>query len=211
MTRHILPALPYATDALEPYIDAETMEIHHDKHHAAYVDKLNAALDRFPNLFGAPIEELMLNISSVPEEIHADVHNHGGGHANHTFFWPLMGKDKGGRPVGHLAEAIDQSFGSFENFKNQLTKVSTFHFGSGWAWLSLGRFKNLLVHCSPNQHNPMVSGLLPVVALDLWEHAYYLKYQNRRVDYIDAFWNVVDWERAEQNYRDALGLIIANE
>ncbi len=204
MTRHILPDLPYPSDALEPYIDAETMEIHHGKHHAAYVDKLNAALDKYPELFEPSIEELMLNLPSIPEAIQTDVLNHGGGHANHSFFWPLLGKNKGGAPVGELKKAIDKSFGSFENFKAQFHAVSLKHFGSGWAWLSAGRFGNLLVHCSPNQRNPLMHGLIPVVGLDVWEHAYYLKYRNRRADYVDAFWNVLDWERAESNYRDAL-------
>ena len=144
MSRYVLPALPYPVDALEPYIDAETMEIHHGKHHAAYVDKLNGALDQYPALLGAPIEELLLNLPSIPEEIRTTVHNHGGGHANHSFFWPLLGKDKGGAPVGELAKAINRSFGSFENFKEQFAKIGLSHFGSGWAWLSLGRFKNLL-------------------------------------------------------------------
>ena len=203
MSKHYLPDLPYSSDALEPYIDAETMEIHYGKHHRAYVDKLNAALDKYPELFEPSIEDLVLNLASIPEEIRADVHNHGGGHANHSFFWPLLGKNKGGRPVGELKKAVDKSFGSFENFKEQFHATSLKQFGSGWAWLSVGRFGNLLVHSSPNQDNPRMLGLIPVVGLDVWEHAYYLKYRNRRADYVSAFWEVLDWERAESNYRNA--------
>ncbi len=204
MTKHVLPDLPYSSDALEPYIDAETMKIHHGKHHATYVDKLNAALDKYPELSTLSIDELMQNLSSVPDEIQTDIQNHGGGHANHSFFWPLLGKSKEDRPLGELKEAIDKSFSSFEKFKDEFQSVSIKHFGSGWSWLSMDRFGNLLVHCSPNQHNPMMIGLMPVIGLDVWEHAYYLKYRNRRADYVNAFWNIVNWEQAENNYRKAI-------
>ena len=205
MTRHKLPELPFAYDALEPYFDAQTMEIHHQKHHAAYVNNLNAALEEFPELQDVPVEDLLRSVGSVPVEIHDAVHNHGGGHANHTFFWNLLKKNNGGRPVGKLAQAIENQFTSFEVFQKRFNQAASSRFGSGWAWLSVGRFENLLIHSSPNQHSPLINGLDPVIGLDVWEHAYYLKYQNRRPEYIEAFWNLVDWERAEESFRQAIG------
>jgi len=204
MKKHELPDLPYALDALEPYIDAKTMEIHHGKHHAGYVSKLNTALESFPELQAVPLESLLRNMNSVPEEIRTAVHNNGGGHANHSLFWKIMKPGGGGEPVGELGIAITAAFGGFASFKEHFSSVAANHFGSGWAWLSVGRFGNLLLSCSPNQHNPLMTGLTPVIGLDLWEHAYYLKYQNRRPEYIEAFWNVVDWEQAAKNYADAL-------
>jgi len=211
MSKHQLPELPYAFDSLEPFIDAQTMEIHHDKHHAAYVNKLNAALDKYPKLLDVSIEELLVNLNSVPEEVRNAVHNHGGGHANHSLFWPLLGKDKGGAPKGDLAGAIDQAVGSFDGFKDAFGQVAATHFGSGWAWLSVGRFGNLMIHSTPNRHSPLMQGLVPVIGLDLWEHAYYLKYQNRRPEYIEAFWSVIDWDQAEANFQAALVKIRAEE
>ena len=198
--KHELPVLPYAYDALEPFIDARTMEIHHTRHHNAYVTNLNAALDKEPALFDVRLEDLLINLSSVPENIRGAVRNHGGGHASHSLFWSLMGEDKGGEPVGKLASAIDSSFGSFQQFKNLFNQAAGTRFGSGWAWLSRNRFNKLIVHSTPNQDSPLSQGITPILGLDVWEHAYYLKYQNRRPDYVSAWWNVVDWERANELY-----------
>ena len=200
-----VPSLPYAYDALEPHIDARTMEIHHTKHHAGYVAKLNAALEQAPALAGVPLEELLANLASVPESIRTAVRNNGGGHANHSLFWPLMSPSGGGSPVGELAEAIRGTFGSFESFQQTFAAAAATRFGSGWAWLSLTRFGELVVHSTANQDNPVMEGLTPIVGLDVWEHAYYLNYQNRRPDYIGAWWNVVNWEQAEANFRAARG------
>ena len=198
-----VPSLPYAHDALEPHIDARTMEIHHTKHHAGYVAKLNAALEQAPALANVPLEELLANLASVPESIRTAVRNNGGGHANHSLFWPLMSPSGGGEPVGELATAIRGAFGSFESFREKFSAAAPTRFGSGWAWLSLTRFGELVVHSTANQDNPVMEGLTPIVGLDVWEHAYYLKYQNRRPDYIGAWWNVVNWEQAEANFRAA--------
>ncbi len=198
-----VPSLPYAHDALEPHIDARTMEIHHTKHHAGYVAKLNAALEQAPALANVPLEELLANLASVPESIRTAVRNNGGGHANHSLFWPLMSPSGGGEPVGELATAIRGAFGSFESFREKFSAAAATRFGSGWAWLSLTRFGELVVHSTANQDNPVMEGLTPIVGLDVWEHAYYLKYQNRRPDYIGAWWNVVNWEQAEANFRAA--------
>jgi superoxide dismutase, Fe-Mn family len=200
MSKHSLPELPYGFDALEPFIDSETMKIHHGKHHAAYVSNLNAALEKHPELFEHPIEELLRRLPSVPEDIRAAVRNHGGGHANHAFFWPLLGKGKGGAPKGELAGAIDAAFGSFEKLKEAFASAAAGRFGSGWAWLSVDGFGRLVVHSTANQDSPLSDGLAPVLGLDVWEHAYYLRYQNRRPDYVAAFWNLVDWDRAERNF-----------
>jgi Fe-Mn family superoxide dismutase len=205
MSKHVLPDLPYAFDALEPYIDARTMEIHHDKHHAAYVANLNAALDKHPNLFEVSIEDLLSDLSAIPEEIRTAVRNNGGGHANHSFFWPLMSGSGGGDPVGELASAMHTTFGSFDAFKEEFGTAAKTRFGSGWAWLSLTQGGGLKVTSTPNQDTPISEGLKPILGLDVWEHAYYLKYQNRRPDYVGAFWNVVNWEQAEANFQAARG------
>ncbi len=204
MTVHKLPELTFAYDALEPHIDAQTMEIHHQKHHAAYIGNLNAALEKHPELFDSSVEDLMRHVHSVPEDIHQAVHNHGGGHANHKFFWSILTPTPKKAPVGRLAQAIDSTFGSFDAFKDRFAEAAMSRFGSGWAWLSVGKFANLLIHSSPNQHSPLINSLEPVLGLDVWEHAYYLKYQNRRADYIGAFWQVLDWEKAEENYLQAI-------
>jgi len=198
--KHELPKLPYAFDALEPYVDAQTMEIHHDRHHNAYVTNLNAALDKVPALYDFKLNDLITNLASVPEEIRTAVRNNGGGHVNHSLFWSLMGKDKGGEPVGELKDAIVKELGSFDSFKEAFGKAAMTRFGSGWAWLSRNRFGRLVVHSTANQDSPLMDGYTPVLGLDVWEHAYYLKYQNKRPDYVEAWWNVVDWERANELY-----------
>ncbi|MGH7163766.1 MAG: superoxide dismutase [Planctomycetota bacterium] len=193
-TGYSLPALPYAFDALEPHIDARTMEIHHDKHHAAYVANLNKALEGHPELQALELEELLKSTDSVPESARTAVRNNGGGHHNHTLFWESMGPGKGGEPQGRLAEAIAASFGDFGMFKEVFSKTAMGRFGSGWAWLSSGDGK-LEVHGTANQDSPLMEGKVPLLGLDVWEHAYYLKYQNRRAEYVAAFWNLVDWEK----------------
>jgi len=199
---HELPALPYASDALEPYIDKTTMEIHHGKHHAAYVNNLNKALDGQPQLQSLSLEALLASLDKVPENIRGAVRNNGGGHWNHSMFWKMMKKGGGGEPRGELAEAIKSTFGSFADFKTKLSQAGTTRFGSGWAWLYLQHGK-LVVDSSPNQDNPIMSGGKPVMGLDVWEHAYYLKYQNRRPEYIEAWWNVVNWDAIAENYSQA--------
>ncbi len=201
---HTLPELPYPYDALEPYIDARTMEIHHTRHHAGYVKKLNAALEAYPELQEVPLETLIAHLSSVPEDIRTAVRNNGGGHANHSLFWTIMGPDGGGEPEGTLKEALVQTFGSVETFREQFTAAALSRFGSGWAWLAVNRFGKLVVYSTPNQDNPRMEGLIPVLGLDVWEHAYYLKYQNRRAEYIQNWWNVVDWRRVAERYEAAL-------
>jgi Fe-Mn family superoxide dismutase len=196
-----LPELGYSFDALEPYIDAKTMEIHHDKHHGAYVTKLNEALAGHGELEKMDIVELITNLDKVPENIRTTVRNNGGGHANHSFFWTVMSPDGGGEPKGELAAAIDKTFGGFEDFKNQFKEAAVGRFGSGWAWLC--HYENKLHICStPNQDSPVMEDKshAPVLGLDVWEHAYYLKYQNKRPDYIDAWWNVVDWDKAGEYF-----------
>ena len=205
MPKHELPALPYAFDALEPHIDARTMEIHHGKHHAAYVSNLNAALDKHPELFDRSLDSLLADLSSVPEDIRTAVRNNGGGHANHSFFWPLLSGSGGGAPSGDLASAINGAFGSFDAFKEKFAAAAMGRFGSGWAWLSLDGGGKLIVSSTPNQDSPISEGLKPVLGLDVWEHAYYLHYQNRRADYVGAFWNVVNWQRAADNFAGAKG------
>jgi Fe-Mn family superoxide dismutase len=189
---HTLPALPYDVSALEPHIDAKTMEIHHGKHHNAYVTNLNAALDKHANLKERSVEDLIKNLGSLPEDIRVAVRNNGGGHVNHTMFWQIMGPGAGGAPTGRIAEAINGAFGGFDAFKEQMNKAGVGRFGSGWAWLvdSGGR---LSIESTANQDNPMMEGKHPIMGIDVWEHAYYLKYQNRRPDYIGAWWNVVNW------------------
>jgi len=205
MARHELPALPCAFDALEPHIDARTMEIHHGKHHAAYVNNLNAALDKHPKLFELSVEDLLRDLSRIPEDIRTAVRNNGGGHANHAFFWPLLCPRGGGAPVGELAAAISAEFGSFDGFKERFATAATTRFGSGWAWLSLDGKGKLVVSSTANQDTPISEGQRPVLGLDVWEHAYYLNYQNRRPDYIAAFWNIVDWKRANANFLAVIG------
>jgi len=199
MAKHELPALPYPFDALEPHIDAQTMEIHHDRHHATYVNNLNAALEKHPELFDKSLDELLSNLDSVPEDIRTAVRNNGGGHANHTLFWEILSKNGGGAPSGELADAINSAFGSFEKFKEEFTKAATTRFGSGWAWLVVDNGK-LSVTSTPNQDSPIMEGKTPILGLDVWEHAYYLKYQNKRPDYINAFWNVVNWDEVAKRY-----------
>jgi Fe-Mn family superoxide dismutase len=198
---HKLIELPYAYDALEPYIDARTMEIHHGKHHNAYVTNLNKALEQAPRLQEVELETLVSDLAIVPEQIRTAVRNNGGGHYNHSLFWQLMGKDRGGSPTGQLSAAIKGELGSFESFKEAFTKAAMTRFGSGWAWLSVDKEGKLKVHSTPNQDNPLMEGYKPILGLDVWEHAYYLKYQNRRPEYVEAWWNVVDWDKVEERYR----------
>lgn len=193
-----LPALPYAFDALEPHIDKKTMEIHHGKHHQTYVNGLNAALEAHPDLQSKSVEELLAGINSLPEGIRTAVRNHGGGHANHSMFWTVMGPNAGGAPTGAIADALNSTFGSFDKFKEEFTKAATTRFGSGWAWLNDVNGK-LVVESTANQDSPIMEGKKVIFGLDVWEHAYYLNYQNRRPDYIGAWWNVVNW--AEINKR----------
>jgi Fe-Mn family superoxide dismutase len=199
---HEVPALPYSFDALEPHIDARTMEIHHDKHHAAYVSNLNKALEGHADLQKKSVEDLLRDIKNVPEDIRAAVQNNGGGHANHTLFWTIMSADGGGEPDGELADAIADAFKSFSAFKEQLSDAAVKRFGSGWSWLSVGN-DGLKVHSTPNQDSPLMEGRTPILGLDVWEHAYYLKYQNRRPDYVGAWWNVVNWEEVGRRYAKA--------
>ena len=201
---YTLPPLPYAFDALEPHIDARTMEIHHDKHHATYVNNLNNALKDHPELAAKPVNELIADLSIVPENIRTAVRNNGGGHSNHTFFWEIMGQGKGGAPVATLAEAITKTFGSFEEFKTKFEAGGASRFGSGFVWLIVNKQGALEIVSTPNQDSPIMDGNKPVIANDVWEHAYYLHYQNRRPDYLKAWWNVVNWHHAEQNYQTAL-------
>ena len=189
---HALPPLPYAPDALEPHIDKQTMEIHHGKHHQAYVNNLNAALEKHPDLQSKSVEDLIRGINTVPEDIRTAVRNNGGGHANHSMFWEIMAPNGGGAPTGAIADAINSSFGSFDSFKEQFAKAAVGRFGSGWAWV-VDQGGKLVIESSPNQDSPLMDGKKAVFGLDVWEHAYYLKYQNRRPDYISAWWNVVNW------------------
>jgi Fe-Mn family superoxide dismutase len=201
---HELPPLPYAFDALEPHIDARTMEIHHDKHHATYVAKLNEALQKEPGLQGKSVEELLRGVQSVPESIRTAVRNHGGGHANHTLFWQVMGPNGGGEPSGDLADAIQRDLGGFQSFKEKLTNAAANQFGSGWGWLVADGGK-LDVIARPNQDSPLMEGKTPLLGVDVWEHAYYLKYQNRRPDYLAAWWNTLQWQAVADRYRQARG------
>ncbi|WP_339306727.1 superoxide dismutase [Paenibacillus sp. FSL L8-0435] len=198
-----LPALPYANDALEPHIDAQTMEIHHDRHHNTYVTNLNAALESAPELQEKSLEDLIANLDSVPEGIRTAVRNNGGGHANHSLFWEIIGPNGGGAPTGDIAAAIDSELGGFDKFKEDFAKAATTRFGSGWAWLVVGKDGKLSITSTPNQDSPLFEGLTPVLGLDVWEHAYYLKYQNKRPDYIGAFWNVINWDEVNKRYASA--------
>src|SRR6266576_3015699 len=197
---HSLPALPYAPDALEPHIDKQTMEIHHGKHHNAYVTNLNAALEKAPELQSKSLEDLVKGINSVPEAIRTAVRNNGGGHLNHSMFWQIMAPKAGGAPTGAIADAINSSFGSFDKLKEQFKAAAIGRFGSGWAWV-VDNGGKLVIESTPNQDNPMMDGKKPVFGIDVWEHAYYLKYQNRRPDYIDAWWNVVNWNEINKRLR----------
>lgn len=198
-----LPPLPYAEDALEPHIDARTMGIHHDKHHAAYTNNLNAALEGHADLAGKSIEDLLGDLNAVPESIRTAVRNNGGGYANHNLFWEIMGPNGGGEPTGDLASAINSAFGGFSAFKEQFAKAASTRFGSGWAWLYVDKNGSLAVGSTPNQDTPLMEGNTPILGLDVWEHAYYLNYQNRRPDYISAWWNVVNWDAVAAKYEAA--------
>jgi Fe-Mn family superoxide dismutase len=195
-----LPPLPYDHSALEPYIDTQTMQIHHGKHHAAYVTNLNNALANHASLQQATIEEILSNINDVPAEIRQAVINNGGGHANHTLFWNILGPNSGGEPTGALAQAISQTFGSFADFKAQIKDAGIKRFGSGWSWLVADKDGKLSIYSTANQDSPLLQGHTPLLGVDVWEHAYYLKYQNRRPDYIDAWWNTVNWEAVAQRF-----------
>jgi Fe-Mn family superoxide dismutase len=202
---HQLPALPYANNALEPHIDETTMMIHHDRHHNAYVTNLNAALEAHPELQAKSIEYLIADLNSVPEGIRAAVRNNGGGHANHSLFWEVIGPNGGGAPSGALADAIESELGGFDKFKEDFAKAGATRFGSGWAWLSVTPEGKLVVSSTPNQDSPIMEGNTPILGMDVWEHAYYLKYQNKRPDYIAAFWNVVNWAEVGNRYAAAAG------
>jgi Fe-Mn family superoxide dismutase len=200
-----LPPLPYDYAALEPYIDEATMRVHHDGHHGTYVKNLNAAVEAHPDLASLPVEDLLRRINEVPEAIRTAVRNNGGGHANHSMFWTIMKPGGGGEPKGALAEALRSTFGSFEAFKDEFTKAALGRFGSGWAWLVQGKDGKLRITSTANQDSPYMDGDVPVFGLDVWEHAYYLKYQNRRAEYIAAFWNVVDWDAVGRRLESAKG------
>jgi superoxide dismutase, Fe-Mn family len=200
LSDYTLPPLPYDYGALEPHIDARTMEIHHGKHHQAYINNLNAALKDHPDHQGKPIEQLIANLDALPEGIRTAVRNNGGGHANHSLFWQIMKPQGGGEPTGTLAQAITGELGGFAAFKEAFTKAATTRFGSGWAWLVAGKDGKLAVTSTPNQDSPIMEGQTPLLGLDVWEHAYYLHYQNRRPDYITAWWNTVNWEEVGRRY-----------
>ncbi|MFC4766434.1 superoxide dismutase [Effusibacillus consociatus] len=201
---HELPALPYDKAALEPHIDAQTMEIHHGRHHATYVNNLNAALEGHADLQNKSLEDLLRDINSVPENIRTAVRNNGGGHHNHSLFWEILSPNGGGEPTGAIADAINSKFGSFDKFKEEFAKAATTRFGSGWAWLVV-KNGELAVYSTANQDSPLMEGDIPVLGLDVWEHAYYLKYQNKRPDYIAAFWNVINWDEVNKRYQAARG------
>lgn len=198
---YTLPELPYAYDALEPYIDVETMHLHHDKHHNTYVTNLNAALEKYPELAEKSVEGLIAYMDEIPADIRTAVQNNGGGHANHTFFWEIMAPNAGGAPTGALKDAIDETFGSFEDFKSEFKTAATGRFGSGWAWLVVDNGK-LSIMSTANQDSPLMEGKTPIIGLDVWEHAYYLKYKNVRPDYIAAFWEVVNWDKANEHFEN---------
>jgi Fe-Mn family superoxide dismutase len=194
-----LPQLPYPYDVLEPYIDKMTMEIHHTKHHQAYVNNLNSALEKYSEFHNLELEEILKNLDQLPEEIKTAVRNNGGGHYNHSLFWEIIGPNGGGEPKGKLKEEIEKNFGSFEEFKKLFSETAIKHFGSGWAWLVITSDKKLKVYSLLNQDNPLMNGDIPIMGLDVWEHAYYLKYQNRRAEYVEAWWHVVNWNKIEEN------------
>jgi Fe-Mn family superoxide dismutase len=203
MSAHLLPELTYAFDALEPSLDARTMEIHHDKHHAAYVNNLNGALQGHGDLIDVPVEDLLRRIDQVPDDIRTAVRNNGGGHANHSLFWMIM-SPAGGEPSADLATAIERRFGTFDEFRDDFTKAAMTRFGSGWAWLVVTGAGGLDVYSTPNQDSPLMQGDTPILGLDVWEHAYYLKYQNRRADYVAAWWTVVAWDEVARRYAEAI-------
>ncbi len=198
----VLPPLPYPTNALEPFIDAKTMEIHHGKHHQAYINNANAKLEGHPALASKSAEEIISNLAAVPEDIRTVIRNNAGGHANHSLFWTILAPHTGAEPTGDLAAAINSTFGSFATFKEKFAAAATTRFGSGWAWLSSDKGK-LLIESTPNQDSPLMEGRTPLLGLDVWEHAYYLHYQNRRPDYIAAFWNIVNWPEVARRYAEA--------
>lgn len=200
-----LPKLPYPYNALEPHIDEQTMTIHHTKHHQAYVNNLNAALEGHPDIASKSIEEILQMLDQLPENIRAKVRNNGGGHANHTLFWQIMAPGGGGEPTGELASAINSTLGSFASFKEQFTAAAINQFGSGWAWLVVDKAGNLAITSTPNQDNPISQGHRPILGVDVWEHAYYLKYQNRRADYVASWWNVANWAKVGELYAQAKG------
>ena len=197
-----LPQLPYAYDALEPHIDAQTMEIHHTKHHQAYINKANAALEKHPDLGNQDIDDLMRNLAKVPEDVRTAIRNNGGGHSNHSMFWTILSPQGGGHPSGELRDAIDKKFSTFANFVEEFNNAAATRFGSGWAWLTVDG-GDLAVESTPNQDTPLSEGRTPILGLDVWEHAYYLKYQNKRPDYVQAFWNVVNWDEVARRYAAA--------
>ncbi|MDA9471845.1 superoxide dismutase [Enterococcus sp. 5H] len=199
---YTLPDLPYAYNALEPYIDVETMHLHHDKHHNTYVTNLNAAIEKHPELGEKSVEDLIADMDSIPEDIRTAVRNNGGGHANHSFFWQIMAPNAGGAPTGDIKDAIDAAFGSFDKLKEEFKTAATGRFGSGWAWLVLNNGK-LEITSTANQDSPLMEGKTPVLGLDVWEHAYYLKYKNVRPDYIEAFWNLVNWDEVNKRFSAA--------
>jgi len=201
---HSVPPLPYPTDALEPHIDKQTMETHHDGHHAAYVKKLNAALEKYPQLQDKNVDELLRNLQTVPDDIRKAVRNNGGGHSNHTLFWQIMGPRAGGEATGDIATALTSSFGSFQTFKEQFSNAALNHFGSGWAWV-VQQGDRLAIETLPNQDSPLLEGKMPIFGLDVWEHAYYLKYRNKRDEYINAWWNVVNWSAVNKQLASARG------
>lgn len=200
-----LPQLSYAYDALEPHIDARTMEIHHSKHHAAYTSNLNGALESAPDLAGKSVEEILSDLNAVPEGVRMAVRNNGGGYANHNLFWSVMAPNGGGEPDGSLAEAVSSAFGDFASFKDQLSKAGMTRFGSGWSWLAVDGAGALQVLSTPNQDTPLSDGMTPILGVDVWEHAYYLNYQNRRADYISAWWSVVNWAEVDRRFQEAAG------
>jgi Fe-Mn family superoxide dismutase len=198
-----LPLLNYAYNSLEPYIDAQTMKIHHTKHHQAYIDKLNATLEKYPKLQKESAEDLLKNLNSIDEDVRIAVRNHGGGHVNHSFFWKILKVEV--EPTGEVIKAINKKFGNFNSFKEKFRDACLTLFGSGWVWLAVNKKKDLEIIKSPNQDNPLSDGKTPVLGIDLWEHAYYLKYQNKRADYVEAFFNVIDWEKVNENYVNSSG------
>ena len=200
-----LPPLPYAFDALEPHIDAKTMEIHHDKHHMTYVGNLNRAVADYPDLQKKSVEDLIRNLSTLPEKARTAIRNHGGGHANHAMFWQALKKNDGAKPTGELAKSIDKKFSSFVGFQEQFTKAAAGVFGSGWAWLTIDPSKELRVETTPNQDSPLSAGRTPLLGIDVWEHAYYLKYQNRRADYVAEFYHVINWDFVAERYQKSAG------
>jgi superoxide dismutase, Fe-Mn family len=202
MAKFELPSLPYETNALEPHVDQQTMEIHHGKHHNAYVTNLNGALEGHADLQEKSLEEILSNLDEIPAEIRTAVRNNGGGHANHTLFWQILSPNGGGQPSGELNEAINNKFGSYDKFQEEFAKAAATRFGSGWAWLVVNNGE-LELTSTPNQDTPVMEGKTPILGLDVWEHAYYLNYQNRRPDYISAFWNVVNWDEVEKRYNEA--------